>query len=63
MGEWGSGHSNKYIKRSNIALNIAIFRAKNTLLREEHGQMARAKRHFLPGYIWHKPGIMVSKLE
>jgi hypothetical protein len=24
---------------------MAIFRAKNTLLREEHGQMARAKRH------------------
>ena len=23
---------------------MAIFRAKNTLLREEHGQMARAKR-------------------
>ncbi len=43
---------------------MAIFRAKNTLLREEHGQMARAKRpacqslalagrHFLPGHVWH----------
>ncbi len=34
---------------------MAIFRAKNTLLREEHGQMARAKRHFLPGHVWHTP--------
>jgi len=32
---------------------MAIFRAKNTLLREEHVQMARAKRHFLPGHVWH----------
>ena len=32
---------------------MAIFRAKNTLLREEHWQMARAKRHFLPGHVWH----------
>ncbi|OEU60793.1 MAG: hypothetical protein BBJ57_03440 [Desulfobacterales bacterium PC51MH44] len=32
---------------------MAIFRAKNTLLREEHGQMARAKRHFLPGHARH----------
>jgi putative transposase len=32
---------------------MAIFRAKNTLLREEHGQMARAKRHYLPGHVWH----------
>jgi hypothetical protein len=32
---------------------MVIFRAKNTLLREEHGQMARAKRHFLPGHVWH----------
>ncbi len=32
---------------------MSIFRAKNTLLREEHGQMARAKRHFLPGHVWH----------
>jgi hypothetical protein len=43
---------------------MATFRAKNTLLREEHGQMARAKRpackslalagrHFLPGHVWH----------
>jgi putative transposase len=32
---------------------MAIFRAKNTLLREEHGQMARAKRHFLQGHVWH----------
>jgi len=32
---------------------MAIFRAKSTLLKEEHGQMARAKRHFLPGHVWH----------
>ena len=32
---------------------MAIFRVKNTLLREQHGQMARAKRHFLPGHVWH----------
>ena len=43
---------------------MAIFRAKNTLLIKEHGQMARAKRpacqslalagrHFLPGHVWH----------
>jgi len=32
---------------------MAIFRAKNTLLSKEHGQMARAKRHFLPGHVWH----------
>jgi len=34
---------------------MAIFRVKNTLLREEHGQMARAKRHYLPGHVWHIP--------
>jgi len=27
--------------------------AKNTLLRKERWQMARAKRHFLPGQVWH----------
>jgi len=32
---------------------MIIFMAKNILLREEHGQMARAKRHFLPGHVWH----------
>ena len=32
---------------------MALFRVKNTLLREQHGQMARAKRHFLPGHVWH----------
>ncbi len=32
---------------------MAIFRAKNTLLIKERGQMARAKRHFLPGHVWH----------
>jgi len=32
---------------------MALFRAKNTLLRKERGQMARAKRHFLPGHVWH----------
>jgi len=32
---------------------MAIFRVKNILLRENHGQMARAKRHFLPGHVWH----------
>jgi len=32
---------------------MVIFRAKSTLLRKEHGQMARAKRHFLPGHVWH----------
>ena len=32
---------------------MAIFRAKSTLLREEHWQMARAKLHFLPGHVWH----------
>ncbi len=32
---------------------MVIFRAKSTLLREKHGQMARAKRHFLSGHVWH----------
>jgi hypothetical protein len=32
---------------------MAIFRAKSTLLRGEHWQMARAKLHFLPGHVWH----------
>jgi hypothetical protein len=32
---------------------MAIFRAKNALLRKEYWQMARAKRHFLPGHVWH----------
>ena len=32
---------------------MALFSAKNTLLRKERGQMARSKRHFLPGHVWH----------
>jgi len=32
---------------------MAIFGVKNTRLREQYGQMARAKRHYLPGHVWH----------
>jgi putative transposase len=32
---------------------MALFRAKNTLLRKEREQMARAKRHFLLCHVWH----------
>ncbi len=35
---------------------MAIFRVKNTFLRKEDlTQMARAKRHYLPGHVWHIP--------
>jgi hypothetical protein len=39
-----------------MALNrpyIAIFDAKKRHI--GRGVMARAKRHFIPGYIWHTP--------
>jgi len=32
---------------------MAFFGVKNKLLREQHGQMARAKRHYLTGHVWH----------
>jgi len=32
---------------------MAIFRVKNTLLREKQGQMAREKRYFFSGHVWH----------
>jgi len=32
---------------------MAIFGVKNTRLREQYGQIASAKRHYLPGHVWH----------